>query len=172
LPPDSTVEEVTRNFFIRQPVLWVKLSDAALKATYREYRVPTSEAWVHSVAVDASRDIAWFAEYDYLSNKVGRFDIATQKFTEYPVPSPKSVPHTPIVGKDGVLWMTLDSKGVPAKLASVDPATGVLKEYKWPEKQAGTHTVAVAPDETRWTVPIASHSASSVIVSRLAESVR
>jgi len=32
LPPDSTVEEVTRNFFIRQPVLWVKLSDAALKA--------------------------------------------------------------------------------------------------------------------------------------------
>jgi hypothetical protein len=24
LPPDSTVEEVIRNFFIRQPVLWVK----------------------------------------------------------------------------------------------------------------------------------------------------
>ncbi len=126
------------------------LSDAALKATYREYRVPTSEAWVHSVAVDPTRDIAWFAEYDYLSNKVGRFDIATQKFTEYPVPSPKSVPHTPIVGKDGVLWMTLDSKGVPAKLASVDPATSLLKEYKWPEKQAGTHTVAVAPDGNLW----------------------
>lgn len=27
LPSDSTVEEVIRNFFIRQPVLWVKLSD-------------------------------------------------------------------------------------------------------------------------------------------------
>ena len=27
LPADSTVEEVIRNFFIRQPVLWVKLSD-------------------------------------------------------------------------------------------------------------------------------------------------
>ena len=26
LPADSTVEEVIRNFFIRQPVLWVKLS--------------------------------------------------------------------------------------------------------------------------------------------------
>jgi len=126
------------------------ISDAALKASYREYRVPTSEAWVHSVAVDSTRDIAWFSEYDYLSNKVGRFDIATQKFTEYPVPSPKSVPHTPIVGKDGILWMTLDAKGVPAKLASVNPATGVLQEYKWPEKQAGTHTVVVAPDGNLW----------------------
>ena len=26
LPADSTVEEVIRNFFVRQPVLWVKLS--------------------------------------------------------------------------------------------------------------------------------------------------
>jgi virginiamycin B lyase len=126
------------------------ISDAALKATYREYKVPTSAAWVHSVAVDPSRDIAWFAEYDYLSNKVGRFDIATQKFTEYPVPSPKSVPHTPIVGKDGRLWMALDGVDVAAKLAAVDPATGTLKEYKWPEKQAGTHTVAVAPDGNLW----------------------
>ncbi len=33
-------------------------------------------------------------------------------------------------------------------------------------------TVAVAPDESRWTVPLASHSASSIIVSRLAEPVR
>jgi len=126
------------------------ISDAALKATYREYKVPTSEAWVHSVAVDPSRDIAWFAEYDYQSNKVGRFDIATQKFTEYPVPTPKSVPHTPIVGKDGRLWMALDGVNVVTKLASVDPTTGVLKEYKWPEKSAGTHTVAVAPDGNLW----------------------
>jgi len=125
------------------------ISDAALKAIYREYKPPTSEAWIHSVAVDPVRDIAWFAEYDYLSNKIGRFDIATQKFTEYPVPTAKSLPHTPIVGKDGRLWMTLDG-GVPAKLASVDPATGTLKEYKWPEKQPSTHTVAVAPDGNLW----------------------
>ena len=126
------------------------ISEAALKATYREYKVPTPEAWVHSVAVDPARDIAWFAEYDYASNKVGRFDIATQKFTEYPVPTPKSVPHTPIVGKDGRLWMAMDGVSVPTKLASVDPATGILKEYKWPEKSAGTHTVAVAPDGNLW----------------------
>jgi Tol biopolymer transport system component/DNA-binding winged helix-turn-helix (wHTH) protein len=33
-------------------------------------------------------------------------------------------------------------------------------------------TLAVAPDESRWSVPLASHSASSVIVARLAEPVR
>jgi virginiamycin B lyase len=81
---------------------------------------------------------------------VGRFDIAAQKFTEYPVPSPKSVPHTPIVGKDGRLWMALDAVNLSAKVVSVDPASGVLKEYKWPEKSSGTHTVAVAPDGNLW----------------------
>jgi virginiamycin B lyase len=126
------------------------ITDAALKATYREYKVPTPEAWVHSVAVDPTRDIAWFAEYDYQSNKVGRFNIAKQTFEEYPVPTPKSVPHTPIVGLDGRVWMAMDAKGVPTKLVSVNPATGMLKEYKWPEKSAGTHTVAVAPDGNLW----------------------
>jgi len=127
-----------------------ELSDAALKATYREYKVPTPDVWVHSVAVDPARNIAWFAEYDYQSNKVGRFNITTEKFEEYPVPTPKAVPHTPIVGLDGRVWMALDAKDVPTKLVSVNPTTGVLKEYKWPEKSAGTHTVAVGPDGNLW----------------------
>jgi virginiamycin B lyase len=126
------------------------ISDAALKATFREYKVPTPDVWVHSVAVDPARNIAWFAEYDYQSNKIGRFNIATEKFEEYPVPTPRAVPHTPIVGLDGRLWMALDARDVAAKLVSVDPATGMLKEYKWPEKSAGTHTVAVAPDGNLW----------------------
>jgi streptogramin lyase len=141
--PDSeapTVEQVKHT----------ELADAALKATYREYKVPTPDVWVHSVAVDPARNIAWFAEYDYQSNKIGRFNIATEKFEEYPVPTPKAVPHTPIVGLDGRLWMAMDATNIPTKLVSVDPATGTLKEYKWPEKSAGTHTVAVGPDGNLW----------------------
>jgi virginiamycin B lyase len=121
------------------------LSDEALKATIREYKVPTAGAWTHSLAVDATRDIAWFAEYDNQSNKVGRFNIASETFQEYPVPTPRAGPHTPAVGPDGRVWMTLNG-GVPAKLVSVDPTTNQLKQYSWPEKKAGTHTVAVAPD--------------------------
>ena len=127
------------------------ISDAALKATIREYKVPGNDTWVHSVAVDPVRDIAWFSEYDYQSNKVGRFNISTETFEEYPVPTPKSVPHTPIVAKDGRLWMALDGPvDNAAKLVSVDPTSGKLTEYKWPGKQVNTHTVAVAPDGNLW----------------------
>jgi virginiamycin B lyase len=126
------------------------ISDAALGATVREYKVPGPDVWVHSMAVDPRQDIAWFSEYDYQSNKVGRFDINTEEFKEYPVPTPKAVPHTPIVGKDGRLWMALAGSGLAAKLVSVDPATGKLTEYKWPDKHVSTHTIAVAPDGNLW----------------------
>lgn len=128
-----------------QEIKHATLSDEALKATVREYKVPTSGAWTHSLTVDATRDIAWFSEYDNQSNKIGRFNIASETFQEYPVPTPRAGPHTPIVGHDGKLWMALNG-GVAAKLVSVDPTTNELKEYTWPEKKAGAHTLAVAPD--------------------------
>ena len=128
-----------------QDIKHAPISDEALKATVREYKVPTVGAWTHSITVDPVRDIAWFSEYDYQSNKIGRFDITSEKFEEYPVPTPRSIPHTPIVGRDGRLWMPL-AKGGPVKLVSVDPATGQLKQYSWPEEKAGMHTIAVAPD--------------------------
>ena len=128
-----------------QEIKHAALSDEALKATVREYKVPTSGAWTHSLTVDATRDIAWFSEYDNQSNKIGRFNIASETFQEYPVPTPRAGPHTPIVGHDGKLWMALNG-GVAAKLASVDPTTNELKEYTWPDKKAGAHTLAVAPD--------------------------
>jgi streptogramin lyase len=128
-----------------QDIKHARLSDEALKATVREYKVPTAGAWTHSLTVDAKRDIAWFSEYDNQSNKIGRFNIASETFQEYPVPTPRAGPHTPIVGLDGRLWMALNG-GVAAKLVSVDPGTNELKEYSWPEEKAGAHTLAVAPD--------------------------
>jgi hypothetical protein len=45
LPADSLVEEVLRNFFIRQPVLWVKLSDKFwfVENRNQEARVPIEQ---------------------------------------------------------------------------------------------------------------------------------
>ena len=144
--PDATFFGPDADAPTPEQVKHTSLSDAALNATVTEYRVPTPGVWVHSVAVDPTRDIAWFSEYDFQSNKVGRFNIDGEKFLEYPVPTPNSTPHTPIVGKDGRLWMTLASAGIDTKLVSVEPDTGRVTEYKWPEKKAGTHTVKVAPD--------------------------
>ena len=108
-------------------------------------KCPTAGAWTHSLTVDATRDIAWFSEYDNQSNKIGRFNIASETFQEYPVPTPRAGPHTPIVGHDGRVWMALNG-GVPAKLVSVDPTTNELKQYSLAGEKAGAHTVAVAPD--------------------------
>ena len=41
----------------------------------------------HSMSVDPTRRIAWWGEESHLANKVGRFDMDTEKFTEYPVPT-------------------------------------------------------------------------------------
>lgn len=125
------------------------VSDAALNATIREYTIPSPGAMSHSIMVD-SNDIAWFSEYDYQSNAVGRFDPKTEKFQEYRIPIPKAAPHTGVVGKDGRIWMSL-AGGVGAQLASVDPATSEVKTYVFGEGYRSSHTLAIDPIGNVWT---------------------
>ncbi len=133
-----------------------ELSDAALRATIREYEIPTPMPMPHSMTVDPVRGIAWWGEESWLANKIGRFDMATETFQEYPVQAPNASVHTGIVTKDGRYFVTLPSGG-DSKLASVDPATGKVTEYKWPEKtcpvqpcRSGPHTIALSRDGNLW----------------------
>lgn len=132
------------------------LSDAALRATIREYEIPTPMPMPHSMTVDPVRGIAWWGEESWLANKIGRFNMATETFEEYPVPTPNASVHTGIVAKDGRYFVTLPSGG-DSKLASVDPATGKVTEYKWPEKtcprlpcRSGPHTIALSKEGNLW----------------------
>ena len=68
------------------------ISDKALSARITEYTVPSDKAMVHSILVDGKGDFAWFSEFDFPSNKVGRFDIKKEKFEEYALPIPRSAP--------------------------------------------------------------------------------
>jgi streptogramin lyase len=110
------------------------ISDETLSAEFKEYTVPTDKAMVHSIMVDSKGEFAWFSEFDYQSNKVGRFNIEKEKFDEYAVPTPRSAPHTGLIGKDGRFWVALDGSNA-AKLAAVDRTTGKITEYEWPEKK-------------------------------------
>jgi streptogramin lyase len=118
------------------------ISDAALSGTIREYVIPTPMPMAHSMSVDPTRRIAWWGEESHLANKVGRFDMDTEKFTEYPAITPNATVHTGIVGKDGRYWVTLPGGG-DSKIAMVAPDTGKLTEFKWPEKKGNPHTLAL-----------------------------
>ena len=140
--PDSPYLSPDADPPTQEQIKHADLSDAALSATIREYVIPTPMPMAHSMSVDPTRRIAWWGEESQLANKVGRFDMDTEKFTEYPVPTQNASVHTGIVGKDGRYWVTLPSGG-DSKIVSVEPATGKLTEYKWPEKKGNPHTLAL-----------------------------
>jgi len=119
------------------------LSDAVLSATIREYAIPTGlESMPHSILIDRHGD-AWFSERGLRANKIARFEVGPEKFDEYPAPHP----HTGVVGKDGLVWMTLTNG---PDLASVDPETGKITTYNIPDRKLGTHTAAVDAEGNIW----------------------
>jgi streptogramin lyase len=132
-----------------QQVQHADLSDAVLNATIHEYAIPGGLiSMPHSILVD-KQDDAWFS-----GRLVGRFEAGPEKFDEYPVRGS----HTGVVGKDGLVWMTVPHLG----LASVDPKTGKVATYSSPNLKApvapvsfqasivGTHTPAIDLEGNIW----------------------
>jgi streptogramin lyase len=131
-----------------------ELSDAVLKATVVEWTAPSGgDGFPHSIAVDSQRGIAWFSEVGNRGldpvvcgrftpstpnppdancghNHIGRFDIKTETFLEFPAPHP----HTGAVGKDGRVWYAegMRNKTSP-NLAVIDPATNQINYFKDPD---------------------------------------
>jgi streptogramin lyase len=123
---------------IRRPAI----PDPVLQATFREYATP-SKGRPLSIIVD-SEDNAWFDQGNI--NKIGRFNIRTETFQEYPIPTPKAGPHTLAVGQDGRVWITMASSN---QLTSVDPKTGRVTEYR-PDTPGSPHIPAVDAAGNVW----------------------
>jgi virginiamycin B lyase len=126
--PDSPVPT-------RDQVHHVEISDEALHATFRYFTPPTRN-YAHSVSV-GSDGKPWFTEFDNIANRVASFDLATQQFHEYEIPTTKAMPHNPWVARNGQVWVT---EAMANKLAVIDPETGKVKEFSAPAG-AGTHTL-------------------------------
>lgn len=102
-----------------------------LRATIREWPVPTKGAHPHDPAVGPDGSL-WFTEQ--MSNKLGRLDPKTGKIKEYPLVAGKnSGPHGLVADQFGNIWYTANFAGYIGKL---DPATGKVTEYKMPNKKA------------------------------------
>ncbi len=123
----------------------VEMSDAALRATWREYRPPTVTNFIHSIDADAKGQV-WFAEWDRKANKVGRFDPGTEEIQELAVPTPGAFPHTPLTGKDGRISVT---EGAVNSLGLIDPETGKYTEYRAPTP-GSPHTSALDSAGNIW----------------------
>ncbi len=152
--PDSTYFGPDAEPPSKAQVLRPEVADAVLKATVVEWTAPSGgDAFPHSIAVDSQRGIAWFSEVGNRGleaakcglftpstpdapgancgdNHIGRFDIKTETFHEFPAPHP----HTGAVGKDGRVWYAegMRNKTSP-NLAVIDPATNKINFFKDPD---------------------------------------
>jgi streptogramin lyase len=147
--PDSPYTGPNADPLKPEQVSHADLSDAVLNATFHEYMIPGGlTSMPHSILADKEGD-AWFS-----GRLIGRFESGPEKFVEYPVKGS----HTGVVGKDGLIWMTVPHIG----LASVDPQTGKIETYRIPDLKSrpaslgfqqsivGTHTPAVDLEGNIW----------------------
>jgi virginiamycin B lyase len=106
-----------------------------LKATIREWDVPTKGAHPHDPAVGTDGAL-WFTEQ--MANKLGRLDPVTGAFKEFPLKLADSGPHGLVADSEGNIWFTGNFKGYIGKL---DPKTGAVTEFKIPDpKGEDPHT--------------------------------
>jgi virginiamycin B lyase len=114
-------------------VLWAAAAGSnasELRVSIREWAVPTKGAHPHDPAVGKNGDL-WFTEQ--MTNKIGRFDPATQTFKEYPLKGENAGPHGLVSDNDGNIWFTANFGGYIGKL---DPRTGEVTQYKMPDAKA------------------------------------
>lgn len=75
-------------------------------------------------------------------NKVARFDVKTQTFREWEMPSGHR-PHGLLVDKQGIVWTTGNGNGTIGRL---DPSSGKVTEYQTPSRGGGPHTLVITDD--------------------------
>jgi streptogramin lyase len=73
--------------------------------------------------------------------KFGKLNFATGEITEYPVPMPKAAPHSPLIDKDGRVWMPFANAKT---LSYLDMETGKITIIADPS--LGAHTLAFDRD--------------------------
>lgn len=126
---------------VRRPAFNAKVAEA----TVWEWKIPT-DSFSHSMTVAPEQDVALFTEFDDVANAIGIFDLKTETFTERKLETPKTGPHTPVVGKDGRIYIAHAGKDA---IGIYDPKTGELRDVPVPPG-AGGSIPTVDPDGNIW----------------------
>jgi len=76
-----------------------------------------------------SQDRLWFGENN--ADRIGMFDTRTERFQEWPAPTPGSWPYDVTVDKNGEAWAGGEYAD---RVARINPKTGQSTEYLLPRK--------------------------------------
>jgi len=110
--------------------------------TTHEFRIPNQNGSLVSwgLAVDNSRNLVWFT--DQLADSVWSFNVASDSFVRYHVPTQLSSPYQVAVDGSGNVWFTEIDGG---KIGEITPQ-GAIREYKVPTGvSAGSGTSLTGP---------------------------
>lgn len=102
--------------------------------TVKEWDVPTPGSAPHDIVVDGD-GIVWYTAIG--ANKIGRFDPATEQFSEFDIPTQSSRPHGLVADRNGNIWFT--EQGA-SKIGRLDIETGEIEEFATPTPGSGAHT--------------------------------
>jgi len=114
------------------PMLVPKATKVAeLRATVREWDVPTKGAMPYAIAA-APDGTVWFTEEK--ANKIGRLNPKTGEFREYSLSEDKNVsPHGLAIDRNGSIWYAANSGGFIGKL---EPSTSKVAVFQMPDPKA------------------------------------
>jgi virginiamycin B lyase len=115
-----------------------------LRSTFYEFDVPTQRSFPHSIIADNTGN-GWFGEYALSANKIAKLNFESGEITEYPIPVPNGAPHTPMIDKQGRIWMPLS---FAKKISYLDPTTAKITVIPYPSP--GAHTGVVDQDGNIW----------------------
>ena len=113
--------------------------------TIDDFNVPTTGGGPGNNLIEDEEGWLWFTEM--YGNKVGAFNIRSQKFREFNLPSPFSMPVGLARDQRGKFWITQFRSN---KLAQLDPGSGKVEEYSIPTDAALPAGVTVDENGDVW----------------------
>ena len=87
----------------------------------------------------------YFAAFN--TNSIWRYNVLTDDFTEFPIPTPGAIPADVDAAPDGTIWFTEFGAD---QIGRLDPATGVITETSLGGGANGPRSIAIATDGKVW----------------------
>ena len=112
---------------------------------FQPLELPTPYAFPTRIAVQESGENIWFLESNL--NRIGRYQPAKGDFSEYEIPTQRSMPADITVSPSGKVWFTQQDAN---QLAVFDPDSKAFKEYDIPTIGSAPYQIALDREGGVW----------------------